>query len=232
MIQTVDALDAAGGKTTYITGNHDMFITPNEVCEHISPKIQTNNGHRVYTPDAGQGQIVCTHGHVFSLFNAQDYTNYPPDLKGLSLAHFISRLGARWTEQELKKEGKENAAQLPDTGDPEGWRFDAGAIAGLLESMLEGKDHISQLMMNALSEATHKVDDGFIMMDKRKEMLDAVETLYKSLYSDYPDSTKTPDLTVPFGDLPSLFALSDTFRGQPTCAVRMSSFVFRTFFPE
>ncbi len=210
LIETVDALDAAGGKTTYITGNHDMFITPEEVSNTISPKIRTNNGHRVYTPEAGQKQIVCTHGHVYSLFNAQDYKSYPPNYKGLSLAHFISRLGARWAEQDLKKEGKENSAQLPDTGDPEGWRFDAKAIYGLLESMLEDKDHISELIMNALSEATDKVDDSFKMMDGSKEMLNAVEELYKAIYSNYPDSTKTPDLTVPFGDLPSLFAITGT----------------------
>lgn len=210
LIETVDALDAAGGKTTYITGNHDMFITPEEVSRTISPKIQTNSGFRVYTPDAGQGQIVCTHGHVFSLFNAQDYKNYPKNFKGLSLAHFISRLGARWAAQELKKEGKENSAQLPDTGDPVGWRFDAEAIIGLLESLLEDKDHISQLIMNALSEATGKVDDSFILMNGSKEKLRIVEEIYKPLYKAYPDSTKTPDLTVPFGDLPSLFALSGT----------------------
>jgi len=213
LIETVDALDAAGGKTTYIAGNHDMFITPEEVSHTISPKIRTNNGYRVYTPDAGEGQIVCTHGHVFSLFNAQDYKSYPNNFKGLSLAHFISRLGARWTAQELSRKGLKNAAQLPDTGDPEGWLFDAEAILGLLESLLEDKDHISELIMNALSEATGKVDDSFIMMDGCKEMLDSVETLYKSLYNDYPDSTKTEDLLLPFGALSPLFALTDTDMG-------------------
>lgn len=178
----INAIAEAGGRTTYLNGNHDMAVTADEirsVSEHIHYELGP-----FYVPESGVGQFVCTHGNLYSVFNAPNIAQHPPGTDNLPLGFFVSRLAARWSEQHGKP-----AYEQPDTGDPNGLDFDAQALEGVFRSILRGQGSLAHLIMSALLEATKNQDDSFIMADGSTVSVADVGTIYNHTFKDYPAST-------------------------------------------
>ncbi len=210
LVETANAL--GDDRTVYLNGNHDMMISPEEISS-ISPKIQTAG--IVYKPPGGKGQVVCTHGHIYSIFCAPDVLEYPPDLKGLPLGHFVSRLASRWCLQKLEKDYPPNAtsANMPGSGNPNGAIFDEEEGLALIEDILKwitkgGDLSLSKIVMDGLLKATGNVDKKFILRNGSHIDAADVPEIYSNVYTDYPKSTGLDE--VHFGMLAAEFALGET----------------------
>lgn len=112
---TAAALD---GNVSFVHGNHDMTVTQ-ELLNHIptgnAPEIQLRPD--TYFP-LGNQDLVCTHGHDFSMLCAPDAeTNNT--IKPLPLGYYVTRAGAYLASKSLTP-SKPNVAYLPNTGEPTG----------------------------------------------------------------------------------------------------------------
>lgn len=199
--ETVSAVVRNKGKATYLNGNHDMAVTEDDI-HSVSGDIGYVSTP-LYVPESGGGQIVCTHGNLFSLFNAPNVSQHPPGSSGLPLGFFVSRLAARWASQQGKP-----AYQQPNTGDPNGVLFDTEALEGLFKSLFEGRDDLASLIMSALLQATNNQDDCILMADGSTVAVADVGTIYSDAFSGYPKSTGVDD--VQFGMLAAESALLES----------------------
>lgn len=210
LVETVNAL--GDDQTVYLNGNHDMMISSEEI-NSISPKIKATG--MVYEPPSGKGQVVCTHGHIYSIFCAPDVLEYPSGLEGLPLGHFVSRLASRWCLQKLEKDYQPNetAANMPDTGNPNGAIFDAEEGLALIEDILKwiakkGDLSLSKIVMDGLLKATGNADKDFILSNSSRIDAADIPKIYSNVYTDYPKSTGLDEVL--FGMLAAEFALGET----------------------
>ncbi len=209
----VDTVNALGdGRTVFLNGNHDMMISPEEI-RSISPKIKAAG--IVYEPPGGKGQVVCTHGHIYSIFCAPDVLEYPSGLKGLPLGHFVSRFASRWCLQKLEKDyqSDDTAANMPDTGNPNGALFDAEEGLAIIKDILEWLEKqsdlsLSKLVMDGLLKATGNVDKEIILSNGNRIHAADVPKIYHKVYADYPKSTGLKKIH--FGEFAAEFALGET----------------------
>jgi UDP-2,3-diacylglucosamine pyrophosphatase LpxH len=186
-------LDALQGRVTYVNGNHDMLVTSSDISSIKSPggyTMKYNNGI-FYAPENCNGKLICTHGHVYSLFNAPDFHAYPPNYPGLPFGFFISRMAARWSSQQFTPD-MPNTAYFKDNGNPNGPVFTSKALEAVLKQIASGKGDIATLFLEALRNATGNVDSRFLMPDGQWITVSDVESLYKDLFSGYPASTRVP----------------------------------------
>ena len=102
--QVLTALD---GKVTYVRGNHDMTITQEDLDKVQNPKgykIQLSPEDVYYPLGKGNKKIACTHGHIYTMFNAP----YLPDnsasnpIAPLPLGQFITRSVAFLRSKQLQ----------------------------------------------------------------------------------------------------------------------------------
>ncbi|WP_428606623.1 metallophosphoesterase [Sedimenticola sp.] len=107
-------------KCVFIPGNHDMTMTQDMLNKIFGAKITLEKAG-FYSP-MGDKHIVCTHGHDFSMMCAPDFEKANA-LSPLPIGYYATRAGAYYANQQLKKSGKKNVAELPNTGEPSGVNF-------------------------------------------------------------------------------------------------------------
>ncbi len=203
------ALSALEGRVTYVGGNHDMSVTAEDVA--LIRDAQGRSPHYVstalYEPPAGRGEIVCTHGHIYSLLNAPDFHQNPRN--GIPFAHFITRMAALWTLQQLAgMPPGSTAASLPGGGDPTGWPLAKDALHQLLQELKLGHGSLPDVVMGALLELTRQKSDlTFDMLDgTRLTAADVVKT-YASVFKSFEETaSRSEDLYGPFA---AEFALAE-----------------------
>jgi UDP-2,3-diacylglucosamine pyrophosphatase LpxH len=190
LMRTLDALE---GRVTYINGNHDMLITSLDIAALKSPGgyIMKYAGGIFYEPENCNRKLICTHGHVYSLFNAPDFHAYPPGYPGLPFGFFVSRLAARWSSQQFTST-MPNTAYFKDNGNPNGPVFTSKALEGALKQIAGGKGDIAAIFLGALLNATGNVDARFLMPDGQWMNVSDVESVYKDLFASYPACTNVP----------------------------------------
>jgi hypothetical protein len=162
----------------------------------------------LYAPPRGGGQIVCTHGHHFSMVNAPDFINSPAD--GLPFAHFITRTSALWATQTLaaKYPPGTTAAALPSSGDPTGWPLVKSVLCHLFQNVAAGKGSLARSVIDALLEATHQRPDlRYTMFDGSTLTAAEVMNRYASIYEHWRDEGRFPPRL--FGESPGLFAMAE-----------------------
>jgi predicted phosphodiesterase len=118
-------LTALKGKVTYVRGNHDMSITQADLDKIQNPnyKIHLCPNDIYYPLGNGNKRIVCTHGHIFTMFNAP-YTNNNP-VAPIPVGYYVPRAIATWRSQQIKDRvfpSITNVSQLNDSGDPDGMK--------------------------------------------------------------------------------------------------------------
>ncbi|WP_375771088.1 metallophosphoesterase [Archangium gephyra] len=203
------ALSALEGRVTYVAGNHDMSVTAEDVA--LIRDEQGRSPHHVrtplYEPPAARGGIVCTHGHIYSLLNAPDFIQNPRN--GIPFAHFITRMAALWSVQQLAKMPPgSTAASLPGSGDPTGWPLAKDALHQLLQELKLGRVSLSGSVMGALLELTgQKSDLTFSMLDGTRLTAADVVKAYPSVLESFEETaSKSKDL---YGALAGELALSE-----------------------
>lgn len=203
------AVEALEGRVTYVGGNHDMAVTAKDLTlirdsKGRSPRFVNS---LLYEPPAGKGQVVCTHGHNFSLLNAPDYIQNPRN--GLPFAHFITRMAALWSLQQLSRmPAGSTAASLPGGGDPTGWPLAKDALKELLKDLEHGRSSLSDVVLSALLDVTGQSRDlTFEMLDgTRLSVADVVKT-YPSILKSY-EETASKNKNV-YGSFAGEFALAE-----------------------
>ncbi len=114
-------IDALEGNVSYVHGNHDMTVTQSELNH-----IYTTSGHSIklrpdpfyFAPGVCATEIVCTHGHIFSMLCAPDFES-ANKIKPLPLGYYVTRTGAYLAAEQLTPQ-KPNVAYFPNTGEPTG----------------------------------------------------------------------------------------------------------------
>ncbi len=189
LARTIEALD---GNVTVLSGNHDQQLTAADVGllrDHSgrSPRLATAFP---YVPRAGLGQVACAHGHQFSIFNAPDPLGRMP--AELPIGHFVTRLVALYVDGRLGP--GQTAADEPKSADPTGWAWEKDELFELLADVVEGKDSLSRVVIDALLRATNadsrlpiKLYDGSVVT------LDQVrDELYRSLFFGFQNAQHYP----------------------------------------
>jgi hypothetical protein len=169
-----------------------------------------------YAPKAGGGKVVCTHGHIFSVFCA-------PDSKGLAgslpIGYFVTRLAAQWDQKQIDENPQKyrTVADMPNAGTPVGWGFNEKDVDRILDGVLDGQDSLAELLFDVIigDSADKQRLQKFIMPDgsapHAPNAYDLARTTYKNSYDGWVAwADKYPDL---FGDAtfdpPGPFALAD-----------------------
>lgn len=206
-----DTLSALEGKITYINGNHDMSISPEDIKRLTNGRYKINTaGGLLYEPECGLGKIICTHGHLFSLFNAPDPANSQAEWNGIPLGYFMARLASHWTAKKLDSDYATGSttADMPDGGTPSGPGFDREAISGCVKEALSGNDYLSALVMGAQLDAAGFDKNGYIKLpDNNKVRASDIEGIYRKLLHTYPSAPGIPEQF--YGSNPPLFALTE-----------------------
>lgn len=122
------------GKVTYVHGNHDMTVTQ-EILNQIPTGSQTGS-IQLCTDDfyfplgSSNFDIVCTHGHLFSMLCCPDQES-ANTIKPLPLGYYVTRTGAYYAAKQLTPAAP-NVAYLPNTGEPTGLDLTAKEYAQIL----------------------------------------------------------------------------------------------------
>jgi UDP-2,3-diacylglucosamine pyrophosphatase LpxH len=177
-----EVLTALDGNVTYVRGNHDMNITQGDLN-----KIQNSKGYKIklasddiyYPLGNGNKRIACTHGNIFTMFNAPDTsTKFNP----LPVGQFVTRAVAYQQKRTLKP--GQTVADLPNQGAPNGI-----SISDLIQALpqLPTKTFaVTELLLNYISDVTHMpLDQPIILPDDQTITLAEAKQLYGALWKQW-----------------------------------------------
>jgi predicted phosphodiesterase len=185
------SLTALDGRVSYVNGNHDMAVGAAEVAQirdshGRSPRLVTDFP---YLPAVGEGRLACAHGQQFSVFNAPDWEAMPKT--GIPLGHPITRIGALWSVQHLP--AGETVADRPGAGEPTGWAFEKSELRTLIAGVIEGKDSLADLLLDALLRGTGQPDSlPIVMADGSVITVAQSKQAYANLYSRFNNPSQFP----------------------------------------
>lgn len=131
-----EAVAAVQGNAIYLHGNHDIQITQADL-DHLP----LGGGRRLTLVDdliVDDSELVLTHGHLFTMFNAPD-ERYPGEVP---VGHFVTRAIAHYLETTLAAD--QTAASLQDQGSPYG--FDLASFIPALWADLTSPSVTSTLL--------------------------------------------------------------------------------------
>ena len=208
-------LTALEGRATFLNGNHDMTVTQAEL--NLLRDLQ---GHALrlvdamtYAPKGGGGDVVCTHGHIFSVFCAPDPTGL---LGKLPIGYFVTRLAAQWDQKQIDDNPHKyrTVADMPNTGTPIGWGFNQKDIDRILDGVLHGQDGLAELLFDVTigdSADKQRLQRFFMPDGSTPNAYDLAHGAYKSSYDSWvARAGKHPDIFGdPTFDPPGPFALGD-----------------------
>ena len=205
LAQVLTALD---GRMSFMNGNHDMTVTQADL--DLIRGLQNQTMRRIesmtYSPKGGLGKVVCTHGHIFSVFCAPD----PQGLFGaLPIGYFVTRLAAQWDHKQLTEHYPAGAtvADMPNTGTPTGWGFKKKNVERILDGVLNGDDGLAEVLFDVILGSDGKqqaqsfvLPDGTVSANAYK----LARTTYSNAYegwvkraSQYPDIFGDPTIDDP-----------------------------------
>jgi predicted phosphodiesterase len=209
----VQCLDSVSGQVCYVNGNHDMFVTKQdmsyirtsagktplpaeaeETLEYVDP-----NGKHVryilsafYSARGTNGGVVGLHGHQFSMTCAPDWREDPKGTGhhgGLPLAFYVTRLAARWAGNQLDAHYPKGStvADMPNTGYPAGWNVDMQGLDGILKAIEEDILHFREPSLSQIMlEALAKV--AGVSLNQTFQMFPGYETInVKQAINQYKD---------------------------------------------
>jgi UDP-2,3-diacylglucosamine pyrophosphatase LpxH len=177
----VEALGALDGRITFMNGNHDMAVTPEDIAvlsDSAGRAVQVVSDP-LYKPPAGGGKVAVTHGHIYSIFNSPDRAAMPDT--GLPVGHFVTRLSALFATSRLKD--GQTVADLADSGDPTGWMLAKDELHSLLQDFLVGDTDLAEIVLDSLLEASGQTRDlSFVMPDGKSMTAAQAIHAYRGLY--------------------------------------------------
>lgn len=174
---------------TFMNGNHDMTVTQAEldtIQGHDGSTMQREDA-MAYTPPGGGGHVVCTHGHIFSVFCAP----FSEGLLGtLPIGYFVTRLAAQWDQKQIDENPHKyrTVADMPNTGTPTGWSFSEKNVDRILDGLWHGQEGLAELLFDVIigDSADKQRQQTFIMPDNTApNAYDLARTTYKDSYDDW-----------------------------------------------
>jgi UDP-2,3-diacylglucosamine pyrophosphatase LpxH len=168
-----EVVAALGGNVTYLRGNHDITIGQADLDR------LPLGGHRITLADdiLVEGDMVMTHGHLFTMFNAPD-PRYPGEQP---VGHFVSRAVAHLVENTLAP--GQTAADLADQGSPYGFSLDSFAPALLAD--LTGPSVTSTLLDYFSARCGLPEDAPITMADGSITTLAKAKAKYDGLWDNW-----------------------------------------------
>ncbi|WP_414545935.1 metallophosphoesterase [Nostoc sp. CCY0012] len=193
-----EVMTALEGKVTYVRGNHDMTITQEDLDKIQNPqgyKIKLSPGD-IYYPLVENKKIVCTHGHIYTMFNAPFYDSNP--IAPLPLGQFITRAVAFMRSQQLKP--GETVADLKDSGDPGGWDIFPGIVEEIkkvIPDLLSGSNpqvSLSGLILDVIARSTQMSETQTIKLAHGQETtLQEGKSIYANLWTQWKNKEGKSD---------------------------------------
>ncbi|MCB1031883.1 MAG: metallophosphoesterase [Acidimicrobiales bacterium] len=170
-----ECLEALEGAVTYLPGNHDMGVCPEDVA-----RIRSASGHSVgfggdlYRPTK---EVLVEHGHHHTLFNSP----YPNTRWGeLPIGYFITRAVSTATQRRL--EPGQSVADLPEQGAPNG--IDLSSLGSALSGIPSAS--IAATVLDFIVGSTGVGwDEEIVMVDNTTTTLREVREVYLDLWSAY-----------------------------------------------
>jgi UDP-2,3-diacylglucosamine pyrophosphatase LpxH len=184
-------LTALEGKVTYVRGNHDMNITQADLN-----KIQNPKGYKiklvgdVYFPlGPNNRRILCTHGHLDTIFNAP-YNEPNNPIAPMPIGHFITRAISTSTKKKINP--GQSVVNLPESGNP-GFGDLYPSLEQLLRKANKGdkeakKDLLSvaRLVLEVFSSQLGVSDNQPINLPGGKIFtVGQAKTVYKNLFTEW-----------------------------------------------
>lgn len=171
-------LTALEGKVTYVRGNHDMTITQSDLDKIQNPKgykIKLSPDDIYYPLGNGNQSIACTHGHLYTMFNAP-YNSASNPAAPLPLGQFITRAMAYKWHRDIKP--GQTVADLTASGDPNGISLDA-----LVSSV---NDSIAETVLNYIVKVTGLEETHPIKLaNNRETSIKEAKNIYRNLWSEW-----------------------------------------------
>ena len=161
--QLGNVVNSLEGRVTFITGNHDMTVTQDDLNKIPSPSgygIEFIQDNGQFYPLAPNQDIVCTHGHLFSMFCAPD-TETTNQINPLPIGYYVTRAGAYLASQQLTSE-KPNVAYFPDSGEPTGLNISLEDKAEILAALFD--DSLATAIVDAINDETNFPMDEVIQL--------------------------------------------------------------------
>jgi UDP-2,3-diacylglucosamine pyrophosphatase LpxH len=188
------ALTALGGQVFYVNGNHDITLAQSDFNQIQNPqgyKIQVSPGYIYYPLGSNNPAIACTHGHIYTMFNAP-YTSSNSNIPPIPLGHFITRSVAYQRSQQLKP--GQTVAQLSDSGDPDTWELVSAAISTIATDLLNfsgskyasGSLSLSKTLLDTMATATGIPRTQPILLPTGQTItFNQAEAIYANLFSEW-----------------------------------------------
>lgn len=185
-----EVLTALDGKVTYVRGNHDMTITQEDLDKIQNPKgykIQLSPEDVYYPLGNSNKKIACTHGHIYTMFNAP-YT--PNDIINpiapLPLGQLITRSVAFLRSKELQLQPGKTVAQMKDSGDPDNRGLLDSALPQIIKAIQSPNLPISDFILDTISKATGMGETQSIKLTGGKQTtLEEGKKIYANLWSEW-----------------------------------------------
>jgi len=168
------ALDALGGKVSYLPGNHDMGVRQSDLDTVGGRRKVRLLDQELYFPLGADRSIVCAHGHGYTMFNAPDPTTR---LAPLPIGHFITRSYCHMLARTLKP--GQTVADLANQGAP-----DSIDLGGLVKS-LDFDSVIDTVVNYASNEMRMKLDEPIVLPSGDTTTLGEVKTIYNKLWHNW-----------------------------------------------
>jgi UDP-2,3-diacylglucosamine pyrophosphatase LpxH len=192
-----EVLTALDGKVTYVRGNHDMTITQEDL-----DKIQNSKGYKVqlapediyYPLGNSNKKIACTHGHIYTMFNApyMPASGASNPIAPLPLGQLITRSVAFMRSNELQV--GQTVAQLHDSGDPNAHELEGDALEQVLLAVFSSlttdktdlSPYISETILSTIAKTAKMDERQPIKLGGGKETtIEEGKKIYAGLWSEW-----------------------------------------------
>ncbi|MEN6609350.1 MAG: metallophosphoesterase [Methanoregulaceae archaeon] len=177
---------------TYINGNHDMNVTPDEIAS-----LGNIRYHDIrYLKDTPNGKVLLTHGNEYTIFNARDTTT---TLNPLPVGHFVTRAIAEYLVNSKFTPGQ-TAADLPDNGTPP----KSELLPKIIDALKQSKS-IAQVLLDTFSSLPGVSKNTKVnLLDGRVVTFAEAEQIYDNLGTQWIQK---------YGVLPAIKSATADFNG-------------------
>ncbi len=177
-------LEALDGNVSYLHGNHDITTTQEDLNQIGSCQYKVILRDDIYVKD----NVVYTHGHLFTMFNAPDISSN----QKLPVGHFVTRSISYMLENK-----HESAANEPGFGAK---NMGYGGIEGIIKDGIEGIKlrSIADELLEDIQNASGIQDDTEIVLERDFGTITFGEakSIYKDLFSKWEEKYKQQEGTI------------------------------------
>jgi len=170
--QVLVALD---GRVSYLRGNHDITTTQEDLNGIGSGQYKVKMRSDIYVKD----DVVYTHGHLYTMFNAPDISSSPPH--PLPVGHFVTRAISYMLQQKGESAAKEPGFGAANMG--------YGGLKGILKDGYKGivDRSVTDVLLNTVQNATEISDDTEIILEQNFGSITygEVKKIYANLFTDW-----------------------------------------------